>query len=66
MPYIPQVIPSMIKVIRSIIKEIDVKYQHQPVSEAKYREVDNLLRQLGTLISIVRQHIRNSVGSIPN
>ena len=55
-PYIPQVIPSMIKVIRSIITEIDVKYQ-QP-SEAKYREVDNLLRQLGTLISIVRQHIR--------
>ena len=26
-PYIPQVVPSMIKVIRSIIKEIDVKYQ---------------------------------------
>ena len=38
--------------------------QHQPISEAKYREVDNLLRQLGTLISIVRQHIRNYLDDI--
>ena len=63
-PFIPQVIPSMIKVIRSLIREIDGKSQHQPVSEAKYREVDNLLRQLGTLISIVRQHIRNYLDDI--
>jgi FKBP12-rapamycin complex-associated protein len=47
-PYIPQVIPSMINVIRSM----DVKFH------------DNLLRQLGILISIVRQHIRNYLDDI--
>ena len=42
-PYIPQVIPSMINVIRS--------------SDPKFH--DNLFRQMGILIAIVRQHIRN-------
>ena len=47
-PYIPQVIPSMIKVIRQ--------------SDPKLH--DNLFPQLGVLISIVRQHIRNYLDDI--
>ena len=47
-PYIPQVIPSMINVIRTS----DVKFH------------DNLFRQLGILIGIVRQHIRKYLEDI--
>lgn len=47
-PYIPQVIPSMINVIRSS----DVKFH------------DNLFRQMGILISIVQQHIRKYLEDI--
>lgn len=47
-PYIAQVIPSMLNVIRS--------------SEDTFR--DFLFQQLGGLISIVRQHVRNYLDSI--
>ena len=47
-PYIAQVIPSMLNVIRS--------------SEDAFR--DFLFQQLGGLISIVRQHVRNYLDSI--
>uniref|UniRef100_A0A0K2TDA5 Serine/threonine-protein kinase TOR n=2 Tax=Lepeophtheirus salmonis TaxID=72036 RepID=A0A0K2TDA5_LEPSM len=47
-PYIPQVIPSMMNVIRT--------------SDSAGREF--LFQQLGSLISIVRQHIRNDLEDI--
>ncbi|XP_014254034.1 serine/threonine-protein kinase mTOR [Cimex lectularius] len=47
-PYIPQVIPSFINVIRT--------------AESSFREF--LLQQLATLIAIVKQHIRNYLDEI--
>ena len=47
-PYIPQVIPSMMRVIRD--------------SDNHFR--DFLFQQLGSLINVVQQHIRNYLDAI--
>lgn len=47
-PYIPQVIPNLINVVRT--------------SETKFH--DTLFRQMGILIGIVRQHVRNYLEDI--